>query len=164
MPIRPLVTKEGEVIQPPPTTTLGMSAWAKERGLLDQGQGGQEIEESRPEPRATVPEHVRGGVFPLKARIVKLQTFENDPTIGDEGSAADDILLELRALNGNEGLLYNGKLVDTYAVGTSALEGIGLATQVNRWLVQANEIDIVDWELDQNAATGYPRFLILYTE
>jgi hypothetical protein len=117
---------------------------------LGMGRGGQEIEATRPEPRSAVPELVRGGVFPVKARIVKLQSFENDPNDG-----IGDL---------TRGLPWSGKLTSTVDVTTGAVTAIGLAQQVNDWLLMAEEKEMLDWELSQDAITGYPRFLILYTE
>ena len=117
-----------------------------------------DVEDTRPEPRTAVPELVRGGVFPIKARLVKLLAFENDPNVVDEQ------LLIFRDTLGDNTLTYSGALVNRVNPDTGALTAIGLAQQVNEWLLLAEEIDMLDWELSQDAITGYPRFLIIYTE
>ena len=130
---------------------------AKQEALTTLRQRG-DIEDTRPEPRSAVPELVRGGVFPIKARLVKLQAFENDPAVIDE------VLLKFRAALGDETLVYAGSLVNTINTETGALLAIGLAQQVNEWLLTAEEIDMLDYEMSVDPLTGFPRFLILYTE
>ena len=45
-----------------------------------------------------------------------------------------------------------------------ALSLTELSIEVNVWLSDAEEKDILDWELGVDPLTGYPRFVILYTE
>jgi len=130
-------------------------------GLEQRG----DVEDTRPEPRTAVPELVRGGVFPIKARLVKLLAFENI----FPGYEEDGVTIKAGSVPGGtadptSGLPYSGKITNTLNLKTSALEAIGLAQQVNEWLLVAEEIDLLDWELSQDAITGYPRFLIIYTE
>jgi len=126
------------------------------RELLQQRA---DVEDPRPEPRTAVPELVRGGVFPIKARLVKLLAFENTPpAVGEVASVPGG------TADPTSELPYSGKLTNRLNPDTAALEAIGLAQQVNEWLLTAEEIDMLDWELSQDAITGYPRFLIIYTE
>jgi hypothetical protein len=123
-----------------------------------RGEGGGPVEEPQPEPRTTPPELQRPNVFPIKARLVSLQAFENDPAV------VDSTLLTIQHEAGNDEITYSGRLVDTFNVTTGALESVGLATQVTVWLEQGEEKDMIDWELSVDPVTGYPRFLILWTE
>ena len=135
---------------------FGDEAKQRARALVERLDQRAEIEEPQPETRTFPPQLVRPGVFPIKARIVKLQAFENDPDV------VDDALLQFKKDYDNDDLAYAGRLVDTVVAGT--VTAIGLCTQVNDWLSDAEEKDILDWELSQDAMTGYPRLLILYTE